>query len=144
MKRDDIRLPRHFWRWRVMLLLLILHVIVFGVVWIGAFSRANSLEYLVQNADVIRNYAAIYAQQIFLALFWIPVLLVHIGAHLYLAGRSDVGSGEREAYREGFRDGARYSTADDAYEARPRRHLEIDDEDGELVEFPLEGKQKRR
>lgn len=142
MKRDEIRPPRHFWRWRIMLLLLVLHVMAFGVAWISAYSRASNLEYLVQMADVITNYAAIHENQILLALFWTPALLVHIGAHLYLAGRSDVGSGEREAYREGFRDGARYSAADDAYEARPRRHLEID-QDGELVEWQLEGKRKR-
>ena len=145
-RRDAIRLPRHFWRWRLMLLLLIMHILIYAVVWISAYSRASNMEYLVQNAALIPNYASIYENQILLALFWIPVLLFHVGAHLYLAGRSDVGSGERAAYREGFRDGVRYSADDgyyDGYDARPRRRLEID-EDGELVEFPLEGKQKRR
>jgi hypothetical protein len=142
MKREEIRLPRHFWRWRIMLLLLVLHILIYGVVWISAFSRASNMEYLVQNAALIPNYASIYENQILLALFWTPVLFFHVGAHLYLAGRSDAGAGERQAYREGFHDGARYS-ADDVYDARPRRRLEID-EDGELVDFPLEGKQKRR
>lgn len=141
MKRDEIRLPRHFWRWRIMLLLLVMHILIFGIVWISAFSRASNLEYLVENAARIPNYASVHENQILLALFWMPVLLFHVGAHLFLAGRSDAGKGEREAYREGFRDGARYS-ADDGYDARPRRHLEIDD-DGELVEWQSESKRKR-
>jgi hypothetical protein len=72
-------------------------------------------------------------------IMWTPLLLLHTASHFRSIGRAQAASNEREVYREGFRDGARYS-ADDVYDARPRRHLELD-EDGELVEW--ETKQKR-
>lgn len=66
-----------------------------------------------------------------------PLILIHVGVHLYLAGRSNEGRSERQAYRDGFRDGVRQSR-EDAYE--PRR-LTLDD-DGELVDWQSERKQK--
>jgi hypothetical protein len=134
MKRENVIIPRRFWYWRIGLIVLILHLLVYVLVWAVAISQALAIDEYIQSGTVI----SVFQNQILFALFWLPVFLIHIGTHLYFAGRSDGGGVERQAYREGFRDGTRYST-DDTYDAR---HLTIDDDD-EIVEMRLEEKQKR-
>jgi hypothetical protein len=139
MKREE-RHRHHRGRWRISLFVLIMHILIYTYLWISAVSRGIHMDALV-GASEWMVFAA--QRQIALALFWTPFLLVHLGVHLYFAGRSNEGTNERQAYRDGFRDGAHY--AEETY--NPRR-LTLDEaleetleEDGELVEW--EGKRKR-
>ena len=139
MKREE-KQRRTFWRWRVALIVLIMHLLLYAAIFASAIWRAFSLEILI---DASPQFVSGFESQVGLALFWLPLLLIHLGVHLYLAGRSDAGKGAREAYREGFRDGAHYS--EEAY--TPRRLTldealdEVLEDDGELVEW--ERKRKR-
>lgn len=135
MKREKVVIPRRFWYWRISLLLLVLHVAIFAFIWVAAMTHTSALASLGELTPAL---ISVHQSQIAFALLWIPFLLIHVGAHLYFAGRSDGGATERQVYREGFRDGARHSS-EDGYDTR-RLML---DEDGELVELPLENKQKR-
>jgi hypothetical protein len=71
-------------------------------------------------------------------LLWTILFVVHASVFYYSKGRGDSAERERQSYRDGFNDALRYLQA----EPRATHHLEMD-EDGELVELPMENKRKR-
>ena len=79
---------------RVMSLLLILHIVLFMTFLLSAARFANLQLY---NPFPGTNPLAV-------ALVWVPVLLAHVAAHAYFAGKVAGGGDGRAAYRQGFRD----------------------------------------
>jgi hypothetical protein len=111
-------------------LLLAVHLFVYLIAWIIAVSFASLLWTSHFRADELSFVTAV--------LLWLPILALHVFAHVYTGRRRQRFSpdAERQAYREGFAD-AMERLADRAYDAR---RLELDDE-GELVEM---GEKRKR
>ena len=123
-------------RWRLSLFFLVLHLLIFLAVWAFAIYRAINIPWLVTWTE----YATIseYQIPILAALAWIPILLIHACLHFYFAGQSEMDMIEREAYREGLRDGSHPAVR----ETYDESDLTVND-DGELVDWMPESKQKR-
>lgn len=87
----------------------------------------------------ISDYSETFVAGLFL-LMWTILFAVHASVFYYTKGRGDSAERERQAYRDGFNDAMRHlQNADAPAFAHP---LALD-EDGELVELPLESKRKR-
>lgn len=99
------------------LLLLLIHLICYASFFIIALANFNYVWYSSQN-----NFIAL--------LLWTPLLLLHVGAHYYHAGRGDISRIERDAYRDGYADAMRQLGDKSASFER----LALDDE-GELVDL---------
>jgi hypothetical protein len=123
-------------RWS--LIVLLIHLVLFLVAWGLAIYRAVNIPWLIEWEGFAGANVLDYHLPILVALFWALLFFTHACAHFYFAGRSDSSVSTRQAYRDGFRDGARYAS-DDALDSR---RLTMDD-DGEFVEMQLEEKQKR-
>lgn len=103
---------RRWWQ-----LLLLIHLIAYSGFFIIALSNFNYVWYISQNNFII-------------LLFWLPLLLIHVGVHSYHTGRGDISKLERQAYREGLADAMQQTGQRDKRTER----LMVDDE-GELVEL---------
>ena len=122
-------------RWRISLFVLALHLLIFLAVCAFAIYRAINIPWLLQYT----SYTTVeeYQIPILAALFWVPFLLIHACLHFYFAGQSEMDMVEREAYREGLRDGT-HPAARETYDVSD---LTVDD-DGELVDWMPESKRK--
>ncbi len=112
-------------------LLLAAHLSIYALVWFIAVSSVMTTFRLIYSPSLTQNIA--------IALFWLPVLALHLLLYVRArrSGEHVLPDVERQAYREGFAD-AMERLADRSYDVS---RLALDDE-GELVE--IEGKRKRR
>ena len=111
---------------RTLKLLLLLHLIGYTA-------------YFMYAIDGFKFDAVGYVHDYFIILlFWLPILLLHVGVTYHQLGHGDISRLERDAYREGFADAAR-QFADRSYDAP---QLALDDE-GEFVELPEKRKRVR-
>lgn len=111
-------------------LLLAAHALLYALAWAAALYQLSRLS--PTNAEeIFTNTTRLLAA----VLLWLPVLALHVGAHLY-ARRWLTPNESRSAYREGFADALR-QFADEAYNSRPRN-----EDDDTVVNVP-EVKHKR-
>jgi hypothetical protein len=106
-----------------------LHTVVWLIGWGFGIHFASVLDY---NGSFVTG--------LFL-LLWTILFVVHASVYYSSKARSDSAGRERQAYRDGYNDAMRELMIADHTDA-PRR-LTMD-EDGELVEMPLESKRKNR